>query len=125
MFSRDVQLGMVLPRPFPVALFDSAHSPRVSDYRRQIVEFGKDCGYSARQGILFDVHDVICCQHEDPQLGPEGKTNKEIAAELGITMRTAETHRAKIMSKLGLHSLAALVHYTIRHKIISAPNTSD
>jgi DNA-binding NarL/FixJ family response regulator len=55
----------------------------------------------------------------------EGKTNKEIAAELGITMRTAETHRAKIMSKLGLHSLAAVVHYAIRHKIISAPSASE
>jgi len=55
----------------------------------------------------------------------DGKTNKEIAAELGITMRTAETHRAKIMSKLGLHSLAAVIHYAISHKIISAPNTSE
>jgi two-component system, NarL family, response regulator NreC len=55
----------------------------------------------------------------------EGKTNKEIAVELGITMRTAETHRAKIMSKLGLHSLAAVIHYAIRHKIISAPNTPE
>ncbi len=55
----------------------------------------------------------------------DGKTNKEIAAELGITMRTAETHRAKVMSKLGLHSLAAVIHYAISHKIISAPNTSE
>jgi DNA-binding NarL/FixJ family response regulator len=50
----------------------------------------------------------------------EGKTNKEIAAALGITVRTVETHRAKIMLKLGLHSLTALVHYAIRHKIVSA-----
>jgi DNA-binding NarL/FixJ family response regulator len=44
----------------------------------------------------------------------EGKANKEIAAELGITIRTAETHRARIMLKLGLHSLAELIHYAIR-----------
>jgi len=44
----------------------------------------------------------------------EGKMNKEIAAQLGITVRTVETHRARIMLKLGLHSLADLIHYAIR-----------
>jgi DNA-binding NarL/FixJ family response regulator len=44
----------------------------------------------------------------------DGKSNKEIAAQLGITIRTVETHRAKIMLKLGLHSLADLIHYAIR-----------
>jgi DNA-binding NarL/FixJ family response regulator len=55
----------------------------------------------------------------------EGKSNKEIAAELGITIRTVETHRAKIMLKLGLHSLAELIHYAIRTKIVPAPNASE
>lgn len=50
----------------------------------------------------------------------EGKTNKEIAALLGITVRTVETHRSKIMLKLGLHSLAELIHFALRHEIISA-----
>jgi DNA-binding NarL/FixJ family response regulator len=49
----------------------------------------------------------------------EGKANKEIAALLGITVRTVETHRAKIMLKLGLHSLADLIHYAIRNEIAS------
>ncbi len=44
-----------------------------------------------------------------------GKTNKEIAARLGITVRTVETHRAKIMLKLGLHSLTELIHYALRN----------
>jgi DNA-binding NarL/FixJ family response regulator len=55
----------------------------------------------------------------------EGKANKKIATELGITVRTVETHRAKIMLKLGLHSLTELIHYAIRHEIFSAPGTSD
>jgi len=59
------------------------------------------------------------------QLVAEGKANKEIAAELGITLRTAETHRAKIMLKLGMHSLAELIHYAIRNKIVSAPSASQ
>jgi len=44
----------------------------------------------------------------------KGKMNKEIATQLGITVRTVETHRAKIVLKLGLHSLADLIHYAIR-----------
>ncbi len=55
----------------------------------------------------------------------EGKANKEIAAKLGITIRTVETHRAKIMLKLGLHSLAELIHYAIRHKIFTSPSPTE
>ena len=49
----------------------------------------------------------------------EGRANKEIAAALGITVRTVETHRAKIMLKLGVHSLTELIHYAIRQKLVS------
>jgi DNA-binding NarL/FixJ family response regulator len=55
----------------------------------------------------------------------EGKANKQIAVALGITNRTVESHREKIMLKLGLHSLSELIHYAIRHKIISAPSPSE
>jgi len=55
----------------------------------------------------------------------EGKANKEIAIRLGITIRTVETHRAKIMLKVGVHSLAALIHYAIRHKIFTAPSAEE
>jgi DNA-binding NarL/FixJ family response regulator len=55
----------------------------------------------------------------------EGNANKEIALKLGITIRTVETHRAKIMLKLGLHSLTELIHYAIRHKIFTAPSGTD
>jgi DNA-binding NarL/FixJ family response regulator len=51
----------------------------------------------------------------------EGKANKVIAANLGITIRTVETHRARIMLKLELHSLAGLLHYAIREKIVTLP----
>ena len=55
----------------------------------------------------------------------EGKSNKEIASALGIAVSTVETHRAKIMSKLGLHSLAELIHHAIREGIVSAPRASE
>jgi two-component system response regulator NreC len=49
-----------------------------------------------------------------------GNSNKEVANCLGISIRTAETHRATLMRKLGLESLAALVRYAIRNNIIDA-----
>ena len=55
----------------------------------------------------------------------EGKANKAIAAKLGITIRTVETHRARIMLKLGLHSLTELIHYAIRNKIFTPPSATD
>lgn len=48
-----------------------------------------------------------------------GKSNKEIGALLGITVRTVETHRANIMQKLGLHSVAELIHYAMDRGFIA------
>ncbi|MGH8328604.1 MAG: response regulator [Steroidobacteraceae bacterium] len=57
-------------------------------------------------------------EREIGQLLAEGKSNKEVAAALGITVKTAETHRGNIMRKCGFGSLAALVRYAIRNHII-------
>jgi DNA-binding NarL/FixJ family response regulator len=57
-------------------------------------------------------------EREIVQLLTEGKTNKEIASLLNISVRTVEAHRAAIMNKLGINSLAELVHYAIRNNII-------
>lgn len=58
-------------------------------------------------------------QREVPQLIAQGQSAKEIAAALGISVRTAEAHKARILQALGLDSTAALVQYAIRHGIIS------
>jgi DNA-binding CsgD family transcriptional regulator len=47
-----------------------------------------------------------------------GKTNKQIASDLAISIRTVESHRARIMLKLDLHSLSDLVRYALRNKLI-------
>ena len=52
------------------------------------------------------------------QLLAEGQANKEIAWALGISPKTAETHRARIMAKLEFHSITDLVRYAIRNRII-------
>jgi DNA-binding NarL/FixJ family response regulator len=57
-------------------------------------------------------------QRETIQLLAEGKTNKEVAALLHISVKTVETHRANIMLKLDLHSVTDLVHYAIRNEIV-------
>jgi DNA-binding CsgD family transcriptional regulator len=52
------------------------------------------------------------------QLVAEGKTTKEIAVILGISVNTAESHRSNMMEKLGIHDTAGLVRYALRHGII-------
>jgi DNA-binding NarL/FixJ family response regulator len=57
-------------------------------------------------------------EREVLQLLAEGKSNKEIGTALRITTKTAETHRARLMAKLDVHSVAELVRYAIRNKIV-------
>lgn len=52
------------------------------------------------------------------QLVAEGKTTKEIAALLGISVKTAESHRSNMMDKLDIHDTAGLVRYAVRKGII-------
>ena len=59
-------------------------------------------------------------ERECLQLLAEGKTNKEVAAALGIGLKTVETHRMNLMAKLGLHSVVDLVRYAIRNGIVAA-----
>jgi DNA-binding NarL/FixJ family response regulator len=57
-------------------------------------------------------------EREIVQLLAEGRSNKEIAGVLGVSVRTAETHRANVLRKLNLDSVASLVRYAIRNKMI-------
>jgi two-component system, NarL family, response regulator NreC len=50
----------------------------------------------------------------------EGKSNKEVAAELGISTRTVEVHRATVMKKLGVKSFSELIRWAIRNNVISS-----
>ena len=59
-------------------------------------------------------------EREIVQLLAEGKSSKEVAVALGISVKTAETHRANIMRKLEIHSVSELVRYAIKNQIIEA-----
>jgi len=59
-------------------------------------------------------------EREIVQLLAEGKSSKEVAVSLGISVKTAETHRANIMRKLEIHSVSELVRYAIKNQIIEA-----
>jgi DNA-binding NarL/FixJ family response regulator len=59
-------------------------------------------------------------EREIIQLLAEGRSNRAVSALLGISVKTVETHRAAIMKKLGISSLAELVRYAIRNNVIEA-----
>lgn len=50
----------------------------------------------------------------------EGKTSRDVSKYLGISLKTAMTHRSNLMAKLNLHSRADVVKYAIRHSIVTA-----
>ncbi len=57
-------------------------------------------------------------EREVLQLVAEGKTTKEIARLLGVSVKTAENHRTRILAKLDIHETAGLVRYAIRRGLI-------
>ena len=59
-------------------------------------------------------------EREIVQLLAEGKSNKEVASALNISVKTVETHRTNIMRKLRFHSVGELVRYAVRNNIVSA-----
>lgn len=59
------------------------------------------------------------------QLLAEGKTTKEVASALNLSVKTAETHRSNIMGKLDLHSISEVVLYAVRNNIVQAFNSES
>ena len=60
-------------------------------------------------------------EREIVQLLAEGKSSKEVAVSLDLSVNTVETHRSNIMRKLGVHSLSELVLYAVRNHIVQVP----
>ena len=79
-----------------------------------LVEFTSESRRRLRESI-----EITPRQRDVLQLLAEGKSAKEIGAILGISARTVETHKYKMMDDLGLESSAQLVHYAIRHGLVA------
>jgi len=72
----------------------------------------------AKEATL-DIYETLTTREREVlHLAAEGHTNAEIAARLGISPRTAETHRANLMHKLGLQTQTDLVRYALRRGIV-------
>ena len=85
-------------------------SPRVS---RSVVE-----AYKTRSGPVLDP--LTAREREVLQLVAEGKTTKEVASMLCISVKTVESHRHRLMQKLQIHETASLTRYAIRRGMIEA-----
>ena len=95
----------------------AVHKPFFTPEISQIL-FAKFISVVARKKQSGPEHYLTAREREIVRLLAEGHSNKQIASSLGISIRTAETHRATLMRKLGIDSLAALVRYAIRNNII-------
>jgi len=89
----------------------SYFSPRVVDVMRALMISG---------GRDDSLESLTTREREIVQLIAESFSNKEIAANLGMSVRTADTHRTNIMRKLNLHDVAALTRWAIANKLVDA-----
>jgi DNA-binding NarL/FixJ family response regulator len=64
------------------------------------------------------VEPLTAREREVLQLVAEGKTTKEIAVLLGVSVKTADAHRTRLMQKLDIHDIASLTRYAIRQGMI-------
>jgi DNA-binding NarL/FixJ family response regulator len=83
-------------------------------------------GFLNREKKRSEIEDVVnpsgdlltAREREVIQLLAEGRTSKEVAVTLNLSVKTAETHRTNLMRKLGLHSVADLTRYAVRNGIV-------
>ena len=77
------------------------------------------CRTDPNVGVIPDKRDSLTPrQKEVVQQLAEGRSSKEAAAALGVSVKTVETHRVNIMRRLGCHSVSDLTRYAIRNHII-------
>ena len=72
-----------------------------------------------RVGGMAGPHNLTPREREVLQLLVEGRSNKDIATMLNLSLYTVETHRRNLQSKLNLHSFPELILYAVRKGIIS------
>jgi DNA-binding NarL/FixJ family response regulator len=92
-----------------------AHKPFLTS---TVTEFVLDDYVHRAEEDVVNAGTVTPREREIIQLLAEGKSNKETASALSVSVKTVEAHRANIMRKLRLRSISDLVRYAIRNKIV-------
>jgi DNA-binding NarL/FixJ family response regulator len=111
--------GQVLLRALrEVAAGKSAFGPVITKRLLQIGRKAREQGASS--GTLQPA--LTSREEEVLQLVAEGAPNKQIAAELGISIKTVDKHRQQLMNKLGIHDIAGLTRYAISSGVIERPS---
>ncbi len=84
----------------------------------QILEIMRDL--MLNPAALSDLDKLTAREREILQLIAEGNTTKEVAAKLNISVKTADSHRTNVMSKLDIHDVASLTRFAIQQGLIQA-----
>src|SRR5262249_43968069 len=87
-------------------------SPKVADLVLETAEKNKSRSDAAAKDVL------TTREREVVELLAEGKSTREVADRLNLSVKTAETHRSNVMRKLDLHSVSELVLYAVRNNLV-------
>jgi DNA-binding NarL/FixJ family response regulator len=107
--------GYILKNAIDLELVDAIR--RVAAGEKVIAsQLTREPGLKGERGASLTAREL-----EVLQLIVSGKSNKEIASQLELSVNTVAVHRANIMDTLGIHKTAELVVYAIRHGLVSVP----
>ena len=106
---KDAAVGELAQAIAAVQRGDTYLSPSVS---RRLAEAFVQQAESSRPGLLTARQTEVLC------MVARGQSSKEIARDLGLSIKTVETHRTQIMDRLEIRELAGLVRYAIRNSLI-------
>ncbi len=112
--------GYILKDFYPSDLLDAIETVHAGKtyFPKHIVEkIGHEHIIESPENPAQSVPPLSKREKEVLRLVVEGQANKQIAQTLGISARTVETHREKIMAKLGIHSTSGLVRYALSTKL--------
>jgi DNA-binding NarL/FixJ family response regulator len=96
------------------------HMPFFTPEATKVILKRFNFGGSIEEGPELIRDQLTTREREIVQLLAEGKSGKQVASSLSISVKTVETHRANILRKLEIHTTSELVRYAIRNQIIEA-----
>jgi DNA-binding NarL/FixJ family response regulator len=106
---------VLIPAIKALAANKSFFSPRIA----ALAALSRDAAHPQSEAFPSLRH-LTPREREIIQLVAEGRKNKDIAKSLHVAIKTVEAHRWRLMQKLGVHSVAELVHYAIRNKLTAS-----